>query len=143
MYQLNSLLYSIESYVQLIPCERCYNLGRSYHDCNHHCSHSAHCHKHCIFARLSAPIRIQLWLGEKECKGVQVNVATCNCNCPGHLLCCDLSILNDYNYPIWQGKAPFCEGQCSGKCGSDIANCWWKSACGNGKRCWTGNEVMC
>ena len=72
---------------------------------------------------------------KNECKGGQVNVATCNCQCPGHLLCCDPSILNDYNYPVWPGKAPFCEGQCSSKCGSDIANCWWKSAHGNGKRC--------
>ena len=77
-----------------------------------------------------------------QCRGDKVNIAQCNCGCPGNLVCCDADILEDYNYPIWHGTAPFCNGQCVPSCGS-IPDCWAQSACGNGKRCWTGNKVLC
>ena len=44
--------------------------------------------------------------------------AVCNCNCPGYMLCCDPSILEVYDYPIWRGMAPICTASC-GNCGPD------------------------
>ena len=66
----------------------------------------------------------------------------CNCNCPGNILCCDPSILEEYFYPLWHGSAPFCTASCD-SCGSDPSLCWWQSRCGNSARCWTGNKYLC
>ena len=68
--------------------------------------------------------------------------AQCNCNCPGSMLCCDPSILEEYDYPVWHGTAPFCGASC-GSCGGDESLCWWQSRCGNGAQCWTGNKHLC
>ena len=66
----------------------------------------------------------------------------CNCNCPGYMLCCDPSILEEYDYPIWIGTAPTCRAGC-GDCGIHSSLCWWQSRCGNGAQCWTGNKYLC
>ena len=76
------------------------------------------------------------------CPTGTVNFATCNCDCPGALLCCDQEIQNTYSGASWSGTAPACEGHCS-DCGSGSDVCWWQSACGNGQRCDTGNKVLC
>ena len=66
----------------------------------------------------------------------------CNCDCPGSMLCCDPSILEEWDYPIWRGSAPICTASCRG-CGNEPLSCWWQSSCGNGAPCWTGNKYLC
>ena len=66
----------------------------------------------------------------------------CACDCPGWILCCDPSILEEYDYPTWQGTAPICAASCR-ICGRDSSLCWWKSRCGIGRRCWAGHKYLC
>lgn len=93
------------------------------------------------FAHLRIPEGYNCVWEDNTCTQGRIFLALCYCSCPETFLCCDLSILNDYEKPIWRGTAPFCNARCS-SCGSDDL-CWWQSKCGNGSTCWTGNKVLC
>ena len=101
-------------------------------------------YKECISGGGQFNLRIPdgcIW--ENACSEGRVYMQTqCNCNCPGMMLCCDPSVLEEWDYPIWHGTAPFCTASCN-SCGSDPSLCWWQSRCGNGARCWTGNKYLC
>ena len=66
----------------------------------------------------------------------------CNCDCPGSMLCCDPSILEEWDYPIWRGTAPICTANC-GNCGNEPYTCWYMSSCGSGAQCWVGYKFLC
>ena len=68
--------------------------------------------------------------------------AQCNRDCPGNILCCDPSVLEEYDYPVWRATVPFCGTSC-GICGSDPYLCWWRSRCGDGPPCWSGYKYLC
>ena len=75
----------------------------------------------------------------------QIPLTKCKCNCGGSFLCCDANILDDYDYPQWHGRPPFCQASCEKSCGSSHpALCWWQSRCGqSGAECLTGSKYLC
>ena len=84
---------------------------------------------------------------KNRCTRDRIFLTQCNCQCGGlgvSLLCCDESVLDEYDYPVWHGTAPFCGASCAADCGSNNPDvCWWQSSCGNGRKCMTGSKVLC
>ena len=76
----------------------------------------------------------------KQCPDGLFRFATCNCDCPGTLLCCDEDVAEIYRGAKWSGIAPSCEGRCV-NCGAKNL-CWYQSKCGDGKQCFSGNKVL-
>ena len=97
-----------------------------------------------VFSHLRIPAEYNCAWQRNSCTEDRIFLAQCKCDCGiGNILCCDRSILNEYEYPIWRGTAPICNAACPRSCDNDVSLCWWQSRCGNGRRCVTGNKVLC
>ena len=69
------------------------------------------------------------------CPPGKVINATCDCGCPGIVLCCNESLKTRYLDTRWVISQPLCTGTCD-DCDGD--ECWYLDTCDNGITCETG-----